>query len=322
MEPHADKVFGDVHGNTFACLNPDMSPRIMLAGHVDQIGMIVKHVAKDGKIYVEAIGGIDPVVIPGLTLVIYTADGPLLAVVGQKAIHMKTTEERGKGVTNLESIWLEAGDPKLVVKRVAVGDRVTFQLGMTELLGDYVTSAGLDDKIGVFVVMETLRRLSQQKDKLRCGVYAVSTVQEEIGLRGAKTAADGLRPDAGIAVDVTFASDFPGASAPKMGGVKMGKGPVITVGPNVNPTLEQLLRSTAKSKRIAHQIEASGRATGTDANVIQTSGSGVAAALVSIPNLSMHTPGEIVSLKDVEKTIQLLTETILQISPDTDFIPK
>ena len=188
-----------------------------------------------------------------------------------------------------------------------------------ELMGDLVVSRGFDDKSGAFVVAETLRLL-QDKD-FEAGVYGVTSVQEEIGLRGAKTSAYHINPDIGIAIDVTFSTDCPTIEKKLVGDIKIGGGPVIARGPNINPKVERLLIQTAEEEGIPYQLEGANRATGTDANAIQITRGGIAAGLVSIPNRYMHTPCEIVSLSDLENVAKLLAGFIRRLTPDIDLIP-
>jgi endoglucanase len=320
MKPFADTIETDVHGNVIVGLNPKGSPRVMLAGHCDQIGLMVNYIDDKGFLFYLPIGGIDPSVMPGLRVVIHTKHGPVDGVIGRKPIHVLKPEERGAKI-ELRETWIDIGvkDKKEAEQVVSVGDPVTFRLEMIHLGGDLVTSPGFDNKCGTFVVMESLRLCSVKKPS--CAVFAVSTVQEEIGLRGARTSCYGLDPQVGIAVDVTHATDYPDIDKRVNGDLKMGAGPVISTGANINPKLGELLLSTAKAKRIAFQREAAPGATGTDANAIQLSRSGVAAALVSVPNRYMHTPVEVVSLSDLEATAKLLAETIARIDRRTSFIP-
>jgi endoglucanase len=180
-------------------------------------------------------------------------------------------------------------------------------------------SPGMDDKAGLWVCMEALRRVSAKK--LNCGLYAVSTVQEEIGLRGAQTSAFGIDPQVGIAVDVTHATDSPTVDKKQEGDVSLGKGPVIYRGPNMNPRVVERLMETAKANEIPYQLAASGRATGTDANPIQISRAGVAAGLVSIPNRYMHSAVEMISLDDIDRAADLLAEFALSLTGSDDFTP-
>ncbi len=323
MHDIADEITLDVHGNTMCALNPGASPRVMLAGHVDQIGFLVRHITDDGYLYFGPVGGIDATVVPGLRLTVHAEKGTVEGVVGRKAIHLMKQEERNSGKVDLNALWLDIGakDRKAAEKRVAIGDPITYRLGVAELGNDLIASPGCDDKVGAFVVMEALRLIKGSKRKLQCAVYAVSTVQEELGLRGARTSSFGIDPHAGIAVDVTHSADYPGAEKNVVGDLALGKGPILAIGPNINPVLGRLMIETARKKKIPHQIEGEPRATGTDANAIQINRSGVAAGLVSVPNRYMHTPVEVVSKKDLDNVAKLLAETCLSMSPKTDFIP-
>ena len=321
VAPFAEAVRVDVSGNLIASLNASACPRVMLAGHCDQIGFMVQYLTEEGFIHFSAIGGIDAGVVPGERVVLHGKRGPVPGVIGRKPIHLQTPEERKGEKFELHKLWIDigAGSKDEVEKVLAVGDPITFQLGFTRLQGQCVAGAGFDDKVGAFVVMEALRLLTRRK--LKCAVYAVSTVQEELGLRGARTAAYCLDPGVAIAVDVTFATDHPQADKTQIGDLRLGKGPVIARGPNINPVLHDLLVKAAEKKKLPWQPEAISRATGTDANVIQISREGVAAALVSVPNRYMHTAAEVVSLDDMENAAILLAETVASLTPAVDFTP-
>ncbi|MCH7596967.1 MAG: M42 family metallopeptidase [Planctomycetes bacterium] len=321
MKPIADTIETDVHGNVIVGLNPKGTPRVMLAGHCDQIGMMVNYIDDDGFIFFRPIGGIDPSVLPGSRVVVHSKNGPVDGVIGRKPIHVLKPEERGQKI-EIRETWIDVGakSKKEVERVISVGDPVTFRLEMIPLGSDLATSPAFDNKSGTFVVMEALRLCATKK--ISCALFAVSTVQEEVGLRGAKTSCYGVDPQVGIAVDVTHATDYPDIDKRVNGDIKMGAGPVISRGANVNPPLEALLVKTAKAKRIAHQMEAAPAGTGTDANAIQLTRAGVATALVSIPNRYMHTPVEIVSLSDLEATAKLIAETVARITPRTKFIPQ
>ncbi len=321
MKPFADEIQSDVHGNVIVALNPKKSPRVMLAGHADQIGLMVNYIDDNGFLFFRPIGGIDPSVVPGSRVVVHTKHGPVDGVIGRRPIHVLKPEERGAKI-ELREMWVDIGvKNKKEAQRVArVGDAITFKLEMAHLGQDMVTSPGFDNKSGVFVVMEALRLCSIKQ--MKCSLFAVSTVQEELGLRGAKTSCFGVDPQAGIAVDVTHATDYPDIDKRVNGEIKIGAGPAIATGPNINPPLEAMLAATAKAKRIAFQMEAAPSATGTDANAIQLTRAGVATALVSIPNRYMHTQVEVVSLSDLEMTAKLIAETVCKIDRRTNFIPK
>ncbi len=321
MEEYADEVRTDVHGNVMCIKNPDHPLRVMLAGHCDQIGFIVRYINDDGYIYFAPIGGADPAVVVGARVIIHGSDGPVLGVIGRKPIHLLSDSERKKPTLEMDKFFIDIGaeDKEAAEKLVSIADPITFQADFQELDRDLCVAAGFDDKIGTFVCMEALRILADRT--IDCGLWAVSTVQEELGLRGAQTSCYCINPTAGIAVDVTHASDYPGCEKTRQGDVKMGKGPVIVRGPNINPKIGEMLIETAEEKKIAYQIEAAARGTGTDANVMQLSREGVATGLVSVPNRYMHTPVEVISLSDLENAARLVAETVAKISEDVDFTP-
>ncbi len=321
MEGFAEHVRTDVHGNVIGALNEKAPLRVMLAGHADEIGLMITHIDKEGFLYFAAVGGIDASLLPGLRVEIHAEAGKVLGVVGKKPIHLMAAKERDQA-PKLKDLWIDiaAKDEKDAKKVVAVGDVATVVHTFETLRNNIALSRAFDDRVGAFVVAETLKALS--KKKLRVAVYAVSTVQEELGLRGARTSAFSIEPHAGIAVDVGFASDFPGGEKKLTGTVNLGDGPILHKGANINPVLGAHLVSVAKKKKIPYQMQAEPRATGTDANAIQVTRGGAAAALVSIPNRYMHTPVELVSLKDVENTVKLLTETVAAMPAKMDFTPR
>lgn len=304
-QPFADEIRTDLHGNQILVKNPGAPIRVMLAGHCDQIGFLIHHIDDEGFLYFQAIGGWDGAVVVGQPLTVWTADGPVQGVCARKAIHLLKEGDREKA-PKLEDLWIDIGaaNREEALARVQIGDPVTVRLGASELTDDLVFSPGMDDKTGLWTVVEALRRIDGKK--LNCSVYAVSTVQEEIGLRGARTSATAIEPHVGIAVDVTHATDCPGIDKKRDGDVRLGAGPVVYRGPNMNPKVAAGLFFAAEQRKIAIQRAAEGRATGTDANAIQTAGPGVAAGLVSVPNRYMHSPVEVVSLADLDAIADLL----------------
>ena len=316
----ADRVTTDLHGNVIAVKNPDAPLRVMFAGHCDQIGMLVQHIDAEGYIYVQTIGGWDPQQLVGQRMTVWTTSGPVPAVISRKAIHLLTEEER-KQVVKLKDMWLDIGakDKAEAQELVQIGDPVTLELGFQEMRNNLANSPGMDDKTGLWVCIEALRRASQKK--LNCALYAVSTVQEEIGLRGAQTSAFGIDPQIGIAVDVTHATDCPTIEKKQEGDIALGKGPVIYRGPNMNPRVVERLIAAAKAQEIPYQLAASGRATPTDANSIQVTRAGVAAALVSIPNRYMHSAVETISLDDIDRAADLLAAFAVNLSGSDDLTP-
>jgi putative aminopeptidase FrvX len=318
----ADEVRTDLHGNVIACSNPDAKLRLMFAGHADQIGLIVSHINENGYIYTNTIGGWDPQQLIGQRMTIYTAEGPVPAVIARKPIHLLNEEER-KQVVKQKELWLDIGakDRDEAVKVVAIGDPVTLELGYQEMRNELANSPGMDNKTGLWVCVEALRR-AHERGKLKVAAYAVSTVQEEIGLRGAITSAYGVNPHIGVAVDVTHATDCPTIDKTQEGDIKLGGGPVIYRGPNMNPIVVERLRAAAESADIVVQWGASGRGTGTDANAIQLARGGVAAGLISVPNRYMHSAVEMISLADIDQCADLLAEFALGIEADADFTPR
>lgn len=316
----ADDVRTDRHGNVIAAINPEGQPRIMLAGHCDQIGLMVQHVDDNGFLYVQPIGGWDMQILLGQRLSVWTKQGGVNGVVSRRAPHLLTPEERNK-VPQFQDIWVDIGakDKKEAEDLVTPGDPVTFALGYRELRNGLATSPAMDDKVGVWTVMETLRLLHGRR--VQAAIFCVSTVQEEIGLRGATTSAYGIHPAIGIAVDVCHATDTPGNDKKQLGDTKVGGGPALFRGPNINPHVFDRLAETARTHEIAVQVRGSPRATGTDANTIQLSRDGVAAGLIGIPNRYMHSPVEVVSLDDLDKSAQLLAEFCAAVTPQMDWTP-
>jgi len=320
MAPYADRVRTDVHGNVIAALNPDAPLRVMLAGHVDEIGLMIKHITDEGYLYVTAIGGIDPVVAVAQRVVVHGPRGDVPGVVARKAVHLTDKEERGKAM-KIHELWIDIGakNKKDAEKAVTIGDPITFDVGLTRLRGGLVTARAFDDRMGAFAVAETLRKLKGKK--LKVAVYGVSTVQEEIGIRGAKTSAFGIAPHAGIAIEVGHASDTPGVDKNRVGDIRCGKGPMVARGANINPVLYQMLVGAARKAKIAIQLEGVPGGTGTDANVIQITRAGVAAALIAVPCRYMHSPCEVISLKDLDAASSLLAALLARMPAEVDFTP-
>ena len=316
----ADEVSTDVHGNVMAVRNPGAPLRLMLAGHCDQIGLIVQYIDNEGFLYIKEIGGWDPQMLVGQRMAVWSAEGPVFGVIARKPIHLLTEEER-KQATKLKDLWLDIGakDKEEAEKVVRVGDPVTVELVYREMRNNRAASPAMDDKCGLWVVVEALRRVDPEK--LTCSLYAVSTVQEEVGLRGARTSSFGIDPHVGLAVDVTHATDCPTIDKKEEGDVKLGKGPVIYRGPNMNPKVVGQLIETAEAHELPYQLAAEGRATGTDANAIQVNRSGVAAGLISIPNRYMHSPVEMISLEDIDQAADLLARFAEQLGPEAEFVP-
>jgi tetrahedral aminopeptidase len=320
----AHRITTDSHGNVFASRHPNGQPgdgpRIMLAGHCDQIGLMVQHIDSDGYLYIQPIGGWDMQILLGQYLTVWSANGPIHGVVARKAIHLLTPDERTK-VPQFTDVWLDIGCKTAAEAEELIrpGDPVTFTLGYRDLRNGLAASPAMDDKVGLWVVLEALRLL--QDRPLRSEVYSVSTVAEEIGLRGATTATYTVNPQVGIAVDVCHATDTPGGDHKQLGKVICGAGPVVFRGPNINPRVFDLLDQLAKQHNIPIQVRGVPRATGTDANVMQISRQGVAVGLIGIPNRYMHSPVEVIHLDDLTNAAKLLAEFCAAVGPEQDWTP-
>lgn len=318
----ADTIETNVMGSVHAVLagGDPAGVSVMLAGHIDEIGLMVNYITPEGFIAFSAIGGVDAAILPGMRVQVHTQDGPLLGVMGRKPIHLIEDDER-KNITKLEKLFIDLGYPAAdVKKRVRVGDPITFDVGV-ELFGDgMAVSRAFDDKMGAWIaarVLEEVKKAGGAAGELT----AAATVQEEIGLRGGVTSAWCCDPKVGIAVEVCHATDYPDIDKRKHGEAVCGEGPVIARGANINPVVFDGLVAAAKKAKVGYQIGAEPRGTGTDANAIQLSRGGKAAALVSVPLRYMHTPTEVLSLKDLESTVKLLTRYVLDLAPGTDFTP-
>jgi endoglucanase len=320
VTPFADTVTTDVHGNVIACKNPDAPLRLMFAGHCDQIGLIVTHIDESGFIYTQTIGGWDPIQLVGQRMTIWADGGPIPAVIARKPIHLLKEEER-KQTVKQDDLWLDMGaaNKAEAAEAIRIGDPVTLELGYQEMRNNLANSPGMDNRTGLWVVMEGLRRAATRNPQ--CGVYAVSTVQEEIGLRGAQTSAYGVNPHVAIAVDVTHATDCPTIDKRQQGDISLGKGPVIYRGPNMNPRVTSRLMDLCAKQELPYQLAAIGRATPNDTNTIQVSRAGVATGLVSIPNRYMHSAVETISLDDIDRAAELLATFACSLAESEDFTP-
>ncbi|GIW73311.1 MAG: hypothetical protein KatS3mg102_2853 [Planctomycetota bacterium] len=318
-ESFGAETWADAHGNSFARLHRGGRPRVMLAGHLDEIGFLVSYIDDEGYLAFQPVGGWDPQIPQGHRVWIQGRQGRVTGVIGKKPIHLLKQEERDK-LTKLEDMWIDIGarDKAEAEQLVQVGDPVVLAWSPEELRNGLLVARGLDNRAGGFVVLEALRRLAGRQ--LEAEVVAVGTVQEEIGLRGARTAAFALEPEVGIAVDVTFATDNPGMAdmKKKVGAIKIGGGPVLARGANVSPVLWERLVATAKELGLPVQHEAAPGATGTDANAMQIARGGIATALISVPNRYMHSPCEMCSLADLDHAAQLIAETVARLDGQVD----
>jgi putative aminopeptidase FrvX len=303
----ADETYTDAYGNAVAVLNKGGSPRVMLAGHADEIGMTVNFINKDGFIYVRKLGGVDPAITKAQRVTIHTKKGPVRGVVGNVAPHL-TKQDGEKKAPKIEDLFIDIGvsSRRDAEKWLQIGDPITLVDEFELLRGDLAIGRAFDNKIGTFSVAEALRLLSEKKDGLKAEVSAVSNIMEEVGLLGARQIAYTIKPDCAIVVDVTHATDYPTVSQQQHGDIKMGKGPTITRGGCNHSAVVARLEKVAKQQGVKLQFEAMSATSGTDTDVIFWTRGGIPSALVSLPNRYMHSPVEMINLKDLEKIPPLL----------------
>jgi endoglucanase len=320
----AERVWSDVHGNSFAAVNEDTRPRVMLAGHIDEIGLQVTHIDEQGYLYLDGIGGWDPQVLVGQRVKVLSRGGDVPGVVGKKAIHLIEQDERSKA-SKIKDLWVDVGaDGRdgVTALGIRVGDPMVLATAMVRLAGDRIASRAIDNRIGAFVVLEALRLLAA--DPPAGGAVAVATSQEEIGYSGggARTSAFALDPDAALVVDVTFSTDVPDISKKEHGDHQIGGGPVITRGSAAHTGVVDRLIEAAEAEEIPFTLQASPRATRTDADGIYLVRAGVPTGVVSVPNRYMHSPNELVSLADLERTARLLAGFVKRLGDGADFTPR
>jgi putative aminopeptidase FrvX len=316
----AEETYSDAYGNCVAILNKGGSPKLMLAGHADEIAMAVNYITDDGYIYVRNMGGVNPAISKAQRIVIHTRKGPVKGVVGNVAPHLMR-EEKDPKPPKIYDLFIDIGvsTRKEVEKLVQIGDPITLAPEFDLLRNDLAVARAFDNRIGTFAVAEALRLLKESGVKLKAEICAVSNVQEEVGLLGARQIAYSLKPDVALVVDVTHATDYPTVNKPQHGDVKIGKGPSITHGGCNHPEVVARIESIAKAKKIPLQHEAMSNSSGTDTDAIFWTRGGIASALISLPNRYMHSPVEVVSLKDLEFIPQLLAGVAASLKKGEEF---
>jgi putative aminopeptidase FrvX len=323
-EGFAHKVWTDVTGNSIASLNMDGVPRVMMAGHIDEIGLQTTHIDDQGFLFFDEIGGWDPQVLVGQRVRVLGSGGEVPGVVGKKPIHLLQKEEREKA-TKSRDLWVDLGASsaeEVASLGVRVGDPMVLAAGVVRLSGDRIASRAIDNRIGAYVVLEALRLLSH--DPPGAAVMAVATVQEEISFSGggARSSAFALEPQVALVVDVTFSTDVPDIEKKELGDHKIGGGPVLSRGSANHPVVFQRLVEAAEAEGIRHTLQAAPRSTRTDADAIHLVRVGVPTGLVSVPNRYMHSPNEMVSLEDLHLTARLLAAFVRRLDADTDLTPR
>lgn len=320
VKSFADETFSDAYGNCVAVLNKGGSPRIMLAAHADEIGMTVNYVDENGYIYVRRLGGVDPAITRAQRVVIHSAAGPVKGVVGNVAPHL-TKQEGERKVPKIEDLFIDIGarDKKETLSLVRIGDPITLDDKFELLRNDLAVSRAFDNRIGTFAVAETLRLLKTEAKKLNAEVCAVSNIMEEVGLLGARQIAYSLKPDVALVVDVTHATDYPTVSKIQHGDVRIGQGPAITHGGCNHVEVVKRLEQVAAAGGIPLQHEAMSATSGTDTDVIFWTRGGIPSALISLPNRYMHSPVELVSLKDLDQIPELMAGFVKSVKRGEQF---
>ena len=320
VKPFADETYTDAYGNAVAVLNKGGSPRLMLAAHADEISMVVNYINEQGFIYVQKLGGVDAAITKAQRVVIHARGGPVKGVVGNVAPHLIKSDSDRK-VPKMEDLFIDIGvDSRRQAERlIRVGDPITLTNPFELLRNDLAIARAFDNRIGTFAVAESLRLVREGKARLQAEILAVSNIMEEVGLLGARQIAYTLKPDVALVVDVTHATDYPTVSQQQHGDIKIGRGPAITHGVCNHPEVVARLESVARSQKIKLQHEAASATTGTDTDVVFWTRGGIPSALVSLPNRYMHSPVELVSLKDLEQIPRLLSAIALSLKAGEQF---
>jgi putative aminopeptidase FrvX len=303
----ADETYSDAYGNCVAVLNKGGSPRLMLAAHADEIAMAVNFVTSDGYLHVRRTGGIDPAITKAQRVTIHTRQGPVLGVVGNVAPHLTKGDADAKP-PKIHELFIDIGvaSKEEALKLVRIGDPITLNDRFETLRGDLAVARAFDNRIGTWAVAETLRLLKPLAGELNAEICAVANVQEEVGLLGARQIAYSLHPDVALVVDVTHATDYPTVDQRQHGEIKLGAGPAITHGGCNHPEVLARLESLAEALGIPLQHEAMSATSGTDTDVIFWTRGGIPSGLISLPNRYMHSPVEVVSLRDLERIPELM----------------
>lgn len=307
VSPYADETFTDAYGNAVAVLNKGGSPRLMIAAHADEIAMTVNYIDENGYIYVRKVGGIDAAITKAQRVTIHSKGGPVKGVVGNVAPHLTKTEGERK-VPKMEDLFIDIGvNTKAdAEKLIRIGDPITLAAEFEVLRDDRVIGRAFDNRVGTFAVAEAFRLLKESKSKLQPEILAVSNIMEEVGLLGSRQIAYTLKPDMALVVDVTHATDYPTVNRQQHGDIKMGNGPALTHGGCNHCEMVNRLEEVAQQQEIKLQHEAMSNTSGTDTDAIFWTRGGIPSALISLPNRYMHSPIEMVSLKDLEQIPKLI----------------
>ncbi|MES2309368.1 MAG: M20/M25/M40 family metallo-hydrolase [Verrucomicrobiota bacterium] len=320
VKPFADLTQTDAYGNAVAILNPDAKIKILVAGHADEIAFQVQYIDDKGFVYFSPVGGQDPSLARGQRVLIHSSKGPVLGVIGGLAIHLQDRSKKQEAPAWHE-VFVDIGveSKAEAEKRVKVGDLMTYSVGCETLHGDIWAARACDNRIGTFISAEVLRICSEKSKKLKVSLISASTIQEENGLYGAAMVGYSVKPDAAIVVDVGHATDIPLVKHKQFGDIKLGKGPVLSRGSVNHPVLVDHLDQVARKEKIKIQYGIDARYSGTDADAIFISCGGVPTVSLAVPNRYMHTPVELVHLKDLEKMAEWIAAFVLGLDGKESF---
>lgn len=320
VKPYIDEYFSDTYGTVVGIVNPKADYKVVIEAHADEISWYVNYITDEGYIYLRRNGGSDHQIAPSKRVNIHTEKGIIKAVFGWPAIHVRDREK--EETPSMKNLFLDCGcDSKKEVEKLGihVGSVATFEDEFLIMNKKYFVGRALDNRLGGFIIAEVARLLKEKKKKLNFGLYIVNSVQEEVGLRGAKMIAEKIKPNLAIVTDVTHDTHSPVYEKKKHGDISCGKGPVLIYGPSIQNNVLNMIISVAEKKKIPFQREAVSTSSGTDTDAFAYSNCGVASALISVPLKYMHTTVEMVHEKDVENTVKLYFEVLSQLKAGTDY---
>ncbi len=320
VRDYADETFSDDYGNAVAVINKGGSPRLMLCGHADEIAMTVNYINDQGYVYVRKLGGVDPAITRAQRVTIHSKKGAVKGVVGNVAPHLQK-QEKQRTIPEIHDLFIDVGASSRAEaeKLIEIGDPITLNDEFELLRGDLAIARAFDNRIGTFAVAETLRLLADHRKKLKAEVSVVSNIMEEIGALGARQIAYTIKPDVALVVDVTHATDCPTVSLPQHGDIKVGRGPTLTRGGCNHTEVVSRLVKVARDRKIKLQFEAMSASSGTDTDVIFWTRGGIPSALISLPDRYMHSPVEMVSLRDLERIPELMSAFALSLRAGEKF---
>jgi len=320
LRPYVDTFITDAYGTAVGVINPDADYKVVIEGHADEIGWYVNHITDDGLIYVLRNGGSDHQIATSKQVLVHTDNAPVTGVFGWPAIHTRNPNK--EKAPSKDNIFVDVGaesKDEVAAMGVHVGCVITYPDEFTILNGNKFVCRALDNRIGGFMIAEVARLLHAAGQRPEFGLYIVNSVQEEVGLRGARMIAERIQPDVALVTDVTHDTSTPMIEQKTQGSIKIGAGPVIAYAPAVQNNLRNHIVATAERENIPFQRQARAPATGTDTDAFAYSNQGVPSALISLAERYMHTTVEMVHSDDVANVIRLLYASVRAIKSGTTF---